>query len=61
MRKLSDDELEVLQRLIVNEGWMPVSEHFSLHIYESRWDIGGIKYIIYKPFRVDFVEGWEVE
>lgn len=28
---LTQSELEALQEKIVKEGWMPTSEHFSLH------------------------------
>ena len=58
MRKLSDDELEVLQRLIVNEGWMPMSERVMTEYYRASYHINGCYYIIVNFG--DGVEGWEV-
>lgn len=60
MKKLNEQELEALQRKIVLEGWMPMSEHFSLHIYESRWEIDAVKYILYKAIGYDEVEGYRL-
>lgn len=40
---------------------MPTSEHFSLHVYESRWDIDGEKYVLYKAIGQPDVEGFRVE
>ena len=56
--QMTQSETESLQERIVKEGWLPISEHFSLHIYESRWDIDGEKYILYKAIGYTDVEGW---
>ena len=56
--QMTQSEIESLQERIVKEGWLPISEHFSLHIYESRWDIDGEKYILYKAIGYPGVEGW---
>ena len=58
---LTQSELEALQEKIVKEDYMPTSEHFSLHIYESRWDIDGEKYILYKAIGYPDVEGFRIE
>ena len=59
--QLTQSELEALQEKIVKEHWMPISEHFSLHIYESRWDIEGEEYVLYKAIGHPDVEGFKVE
>jgi hypothetical protein len=59
MRKLSEQEIEVLQRLIVNEGWMPVREHFGVSCYSATYEIDNIKYVIHKEG--SDVEGWEID
>lgn len=56
--QMTQSEIESLQERIVKEGWLPTSEHFSLHVYESRWDIDGEKYILYKAIGYPDVEGW---
>ena len=59
MRKLSEQEIEVLQRLIVNEGWMPVREHFGVSTYSVTYEIDSIKYAFHKEG--SDVEVWEIE
>jgi hypothetical protein len=59
VRKLSEQELEVLQQMIVNEGWMPVREHFGVSTYSTTYEIDGTEYVIYKGGSE--VEGWNVE
>ena len=59
--QMTQSEIESLQERIVKEGWLPISEHFSLHIYESRWDIDGEKYILYKAIGYPDVEGFRFE
>ena len=56
--QMTQSEIESLQERIVKEGWLPISEHFSQHIYESRWDFDGEKYILYKAIGYPGVEGW---
>jgi hypothetical protein len=45
---LTKEQMYALQEKIVREHWFPYEEHFSLHVYEARWDIEGEKYISYK-------------
>jgi hypothetical protein len=59
LRKLSEQEIEVLQRLIVNEGWMPVREHFGVVLYTATYEIDNIKYVICKEG--GDVKVWEIE
>lgn len=60
MRQLSEQEIEVLQRMIVNEGWMPIiPEYIRKNSCTSTYEIDDIKYLIYKD-DID-VEGWEIE
>ena len=59
--QLTQEELEALQEKIINEHWMPTSEHFSLHVYESRWNIDGDEYILYKAIGHPDVEGFRLE
>ena len=58
MIRLTDEELSALQQKIIEEGWMPTEEHFSLHVYESRWEIDDMKYILYKVIGYEQVEGY---
>lgn len=61
-KDMTDEEVEELQVKIVKEGWLPVEEKWSLHIYESRWEIDGEKYILYKAIgREDSVIGEKLE
>lgn len=58
--QLTQEELEALQEKIINEHWLPHTEHFSLHIYESRWEIDGEKYVLYKAIGHPDVEGYKL-
>jgi hypothetical protein len=59
--QLTQKEIEALQEKIDTCGIIPTSEHFSLHIYESRWEIDGEKYVLYKAIGHPDVEGYKVE
>lgn len=54
--QLTDKEVEELQGKIIKEHYWPTAEVFSLHVYESRWLIDGVKYTMYKPIGHDCVE-----
>lgn len=57
MITMTEQEIEHLQHKIVSEHWLPVAEHFSLHIYESRWEIEGYIYTLYKAIGIDYITG----
>lgn len=59
MRKLSEQEVEVLQQMIVNEGWMPIREYFGVGSYSATYMVDDIKYIICKE--CEGIEVWEIE
>jgi hypothetical protein len=59
LRKLSEQEIEVLQRLIVNEGWLPVREHFGVISYSATYKIEGVVYIFYAD--CGNLEVWEID
>lgn len=59
MKKLSEQELEVLQQMIVDEGWMPVSEKQFPGFYRAHYKINDTGYILVKDNHG--VEGWEVD
>lgn len=55
---LTAQEIIFLQHKIIEEGWMPVEEKFSLHVYESRWDIEGEEYVLFQAIGHEDVEGY---
>jgi hypothetical protein len=59
MRKLSVQELEVLQETIVSEGWFPIREDVGTRVYSATYEIDEIKYVIHKDS--DTVEAWKIE
>lgn len=59
MRKLSEQELETLQQMIVNEGWMPIAEKQFPGFCRAHYKIDDIDYILVKDNHG--VEAWEID
>lgn len=60
-RELSEDEVIALQQRIINEHWTHTKEAFGTHIYQTWWDIDGVKYTLCQAMRDDVLPlGWEV-
>lgn len=51
--KLSDGEVDALQRLIVKEGYFPHTEQFGHLEYMSQYTIEGIEYLFHKKTLMD--------
>lgn len=61
IKKLSQFEVERLQKKIVDEHYHHTYESFSLHIYESRYKIEDKLYVFYKVLGEDHLEVYEYE
>ena len=54
--KLSDEDVETLQRKIVKEGYMPHTEQFGHLEYMSQYSIEGVEYLFHLKGLMDDVE-----
>ena len=52
--KLSEEQVDKLQRLIVKKHYMPTHEHFGHLEYMAQYEIDGRKYLFHNKSLMDF-------